>query len=118
MWTEIRKLTNEFASLDLHIKWRENQRAYVKQVQASLEDGEICMVLDYGSFWDSDSKKISCLSITLVFPGDREDEHLDLFFDAVTGAKKSGSSTIYWLENLLARPTNGEHSILEAHALA
>ena len=104
VWQKLRQLLSKMADLRKHIKWRKQQRPYVKHRETSLTSRELMLLLDYGGFTDSDNRKVNVWSATALAK-DREQEHYDFFFDSANqtqkngqrGAKKNGQSGIFFL---------------------
>ena len=107
-WAEQRALTAKFPSLEKHVEWKAYQRKYLKNRENNLEDDELLLQLDYGGFTDSNGRKSSAWSAT-VMGKNREQENFDFFFNAANqnngkddpGAKKNGTTGVYFLRELL-----------------
>ena len=107
-WEEVRRLQAELPSLQKHVRWKEEQRAYLKARETSLQEFEVLLQLDYGGLQDSQGDKVSVWSATALAAG-REQENFDFFFDAANqhqkagmeGAKKNGQTGIFFLGELV-----------------
>jgi hypothetical protein len=102
---ELRKLEDTYQDLLRHMKWKAKQRAYLKVMESNLQPHQALLQLDYGGFTDSDNKKVSAWSATVVADG-RETENFDFMFDAANqvtsrpGAKKDGKTGVFFLKEL------------------
>jgi hypothetical protein len=106
-WAEKRNLDKSIQDLLRHVTWKAKQRAFLKAEEGELQPHQALLELDYGGFTDSDGKKISCWSATVITCG-REQEHFDFFFDAANqvtsrpGAKKNGKTGVFFLKELFS----------------
>ena len=103
---ELRDLRHRHRDLERHVTWKAKQREYLKKIELNLASHQALMQLDYGGFTDSEGKKVSTWSVT-VMAGDRADaEHFDFIFDAANqtsdrpGAKKDGQTGSFFLGEL------------------
>jgi hypothetical protein len=98
---ELRRLEVTYQDLLRHMKWKAKQRAYLKVMESKLQPHQALLQLDYGGFTDSDNKKVSAWSATVVADG-RETENFDFMFDAANqvtsrpGAKKDGKTGVFF----------------------
>jgi hypothetical protein len=107
-WAKLRKAQDKLPDLKQHVTWRDSQRGYVMDRFGSLQEHEAGLDLDYGGFTDSEGKKFSVWSATVLTKGtQRKPHHLDIFFDAANqvkkrpGAKKSAQTGIFCWGELL-----------------
>jgi hypothetical protein len=105
-WKELRDTQLQQPDLKKHVDWAKEQRAYLTFRHINLTRSQALWQLDYGGFTDSGGKKVSVWSAT-VMTKQREDEHIDFFFDAANqtsarpGAKKNGDTGIFFLSEVL-----------------
>jgi hypothetical protein len=107
-WAKLRKAQDKLPDLKLHVTWRDSQRGYVMTRFGSLQEHEAGLDLDYGGFTDSEGKKFSVWSATVLTKGtEKKPHHLDIFFDAANqvkkrpGAKKNAQTGIFCWGELL-----------------
>ena len=82
-WQELRDAQYAQPDLKKHVDWSKEQRAYLKSREENLTDSEALLQLDYGGFTDSEGKKVSVWSATVMTKRRKgKPEHIDLFFDA------------------------------------
>jgi hypothetical protein len=106
-WAELRSIQDKYQDLLQHVTWKAEQRIYLKTLENALQKHQALLQLDYGGFTDSNGKKVSAWSVTVLTYG-REPEHYDFLFDAGPGAKKDGRTGAFFLDELFGTETAPE----------
>ena len=103
---EMEGLRHRHRDLERHVTWKAKQREYLKKIELNLAAHQALMQLDYGGFTDSEGKKVSAWSVTVVAGHRKDAEHFDFMFDAANqtsgrpGAKKDGHTGSFFLGEL------------------
>mgnify|MGYP007025649891 CR=1 FL=1 len=111
----LRRLHQKHGDLEKHVTWKKTQRQYLKTRKITLRPlKDALLYLDYGGLTDSEGKKVSCWSCTVV-TRDNPDEHFDICFDARNqhdgedGWKKDGVAGVFCLFELLRPQVSHPH---------
>ena len=92
-WEEVRTLQQQLPDLKKHVDWSNTARGYLKKLRTEMPRTTVEWQLDYGGLTDSEGKKVSVWSATVV-SSERPQEHFDFFFDQSPnkGAEPSGTA--------------------------